>query len=502
MRTAATLRPGRVDDLVAGLISCPAGQISPSVYETARVTSLAPWLSGHDERVRWLLDRQGADGLWPGPGSYGWVPTLSAVEALLTVLRGPAPVDPGRMMLAVRRALAGLHGLDARVALPDTVAAELIVPALAGDIAAHLAARSDQLGPAPPAALAPAAEADAVRRLRDRVAGGAPVPAKLLHTLEIAGRHAHAAPSVRPVRGTVGGSPAATAAWLGPDAPGGERAAVSYLERLVARYGGPVPAVSPVTPFERAWVLRALLEAGITHPLLDGLRRDLAESFTERGVGGGTGLPPDADTTSAVVHVLGRAGIELVLEQFRLDGHFVCYPRERTPSPTANAHVLEAYGAAVARHPELRARHVGAMTAVTTWLREQQHRDGRWTDKWHASAYYATLHCARALHRYGVPRPAVAVSAAARWILDSQRANGSWGRWAGTAEETAYAVQLLAELKPAPAVLRRGRAYLTSDAAAPRPPLWHEKDLYTPDAIVTAEVLAALRVSGNREHLP
>jgi halimadienyl-diphosphate synthase len=86
-----------------------------------------------------------------------------------------------------------------------------------------------------------------------------------------------------------------------------------------------------------------------------------------------------------------------------------------------------------------------------------------------------------------------------RWVLATQRVNGSWGRWQGTAEETAYAVQVLLGAAPrsdrTARAAARGLAYLSSvDGVAADPPLWHDKDLYTPTAIVRAAVLAAVRL--------
>src|SRR5690348_15962583 len=74
-------------ELVASLLRQPWGQVSPSVYETGRLVTLAPWLPGHAERVTFLLHRQRVDGGWGAPGGYQLVPTLSATEALLATLR-------------------------------------------------------------------------------------------------------------------------------------------------------------------------------------------------------------------------------------------------------------------------------------------------------------------------------------------------------------------------------------------------------------------------------
>lgn len=82
--------------IVDDLTERPWGSSSPSVYETGRLVSLAPWLTGHGERLRFLLAEQRPDGGWGLPDDgYALVPTLSATEALLSAL-GADPFRMGR----------------------------------------------------------------------------------------------------------------------------------------------------------------------------------------------------------------------------------------------------------------------------------------------------------------------------------------------------------------------------------------------------------------------
>ena len=82
-----------------------------------------------------------------------------------------------------------------------------------------------------------------------------------------------------------------------------------------------------------------------------------------------------------------------------------------------------------------------------------------------------------------------------RWLQAQQRADGSWGLWAGTAEDTAYAILTLVHSKipGTREALRRGQAWIEAHYTDPRPELCIGKQLYSPIRVVEAAVLAALQ---------
>jgi squalene cyclase len=129
-----------------------------------------------------------------------------------------------------------------------------------------------------------------------------------------------------------------------------------------------------------------------------------------------------------------------------------------------------------------------------------QQPDGHWTDRWHASPYYATSCAVLALAGHAPPEVAgAAVDRAVGWVLTTQRDDGGWGRWSTTTEETAYAVHVLlgagGRHRPeAVAAAALALPHLQVDATID-PPLWHDKDLYTPLLVVRAAVLAARRLA-------
>ncbi|MFD1117223.1 prenyltransferase/squalene oxidase repeat-containing protein [Sphaerisporangium aureirubrum] len=303
---------------------------------------------------------------------------------------------------------------------------------------------------------------------------------------------------------------------MGLGVKGAEGAVVGYLEEVVRVYGGVVPCGTPITVFERGWALSWMVRAGVPVHVPGELAESLVGAAGVGGVPAGAGLPADADTTSVALYALALLGVGRAPESlwdYHVGPYFCTWRGEDGVSTTVNAHVLDAFGQYVAAHPAARGRYGAAMAAVAEWLGERQDAEGCWTDRWHASPYYATACCALALGAFGGGSAVAAVRRAVRWVLETQRADGSWGVWRGTAEETAYAMHLL---------LMDGRSSVTGEslAAAARgyaylmrvereiglkssgregwevfPPMWHDKDLYLPRSIVRAVVTAALHLA-------
>ncbi|WP_244200650.1 prenyltransferase/squalene oxidase repeat-containing protein [Micromonospora arborensis] len=502
-------------ELLAAMMLEPAGRVSPSVYETGRVVADAPWLTGHDRRLRYLLDTQRADGGWGGAGGYAVVPTVSAVEALLGTLRGAPAAAPTGLGAAASRGLGVLaEWLGRGTSLPDTPAADLIVPALVERIDDHLAffaAQGDRRFADGLRAL-PRVDRRRLDAVHALVGSGRPVPQKLVHAFEVLGPVARRHRGVVPVAGAVGASPAATAAWIGdPATPGADPEALAYLRAAVGLLDGPVPCCTPITVFERAWALSGLARAGVPVRPAPKLIAELSAALGPQGVPTGPGLPADADTTSVTLYTLARLGHPVdpaSLLHFDLGTHFCTWQGEDGRSVTTNAHVLEALGWH-ARHTAAGASRYGARAAALAgWLGDEQQPDGSWADRWHASAYYATSCVVAALDRYA---PAgiggSAVDRAIDWLVATQRADGAWGRWAGTMEETAYALHVLLGVRRpvrpgVPEAIGRGLRHLSEvDDQHVDPPLWHDKDLYAPVLIVRAAVLAARQLAMTRSDL-
>lgn len=278
------------------------------------------------------------------------------------------------------------------------------------------------------------------------------------------------------------------------------------LNQVATRYGGPVPVGLPITVFERGWVLGWLARGGVAITPPPEMLAGLCASIGPDGASAGPGLPPDADTTAVALHALMICGLPVepsCLARFDTGAHFATWPGEDGRSVSVNAHVLDAYLAWLTIQPADRDRYGPVAARLAAWILAAQHDDGPWEDRWHASPYYATLAAILPLadlarHDLNAgtgSRTSAAILRAQRWTLATQRADGGWGRWQSTAEESAYAVLILLAAPPGAdahaAALRCLPLLMSKVHDRDHPPLWHDKDLYSPSGIIRAAIIAA-----------
>ncbi|TMD04783.1 MAG: hypothetical protein E6J01_12170 [Chloroflexi bacterium] len=465
------------------------GTMSAVAYDTAFLARLrkpgAPDALAYPATLRWLLRAQNADGSFGTTLPIPKERVLSTVSAVLAL----AALPPGEHEeIAHRARLAALTYLWEKTADWQTgltpVGFEQILPTLMDDgrvrqlplpfdrFAGVTAQREAKLGHIPPTLIYK-------------------MPTLLLHSLEYLGSRLDvgAAAAQLSENGSFGNSPSATAYFL--ERGGAAPAAWAYLDSVVDAEGG-VPDVAPFEVFERAWVLYNLARAGIVVPDADRHIRYLASTLTDDGVGcSRTGLRPDADDTAMTLTVLQRYGQSPVagpLRSFEGIEYFHTFPLEREPSPTVNAHVLEAL-AACQPFPT----RASMEQKVVRFLRDQRVDGAHWVDKWHSSPFYAT---ARVVFALTASAPDLCLPAL-KWLAETQRSDGSWGWFEqGTAEETAYAVQGWLAVPPAQRQglrvnLGAAETFLAEAAGEPRIPLWVGKGLYTPVHIVESAILSA-----------
>ncbi|MEO6062195.1 MAG: prenyltransferase/squalene oxidase repeat-containing protein [Thermoflexales bacterium] len=304
-------------------------------------------------------------------------------------------------------------------------------------------------------------------------------------------------PGLRSPHGHYGHSPASTAAVL-QHFLWNEQSAI-WLRNLQARHDGGVPNVFAIDAFEASWSLHFLLSAdpGLADSpagsqllsRLEGIRDPIrGNSWASEEY-----CLQESDDTSLILLALALAGRAIdpsVLLRFESASCFVVFPNERNASISSNAHVLESFVMA-----NMADRYSSQMAKATAFLLASRRPDGSWLDKWHASPFYAVYCAIRALNLHPDPGVQSEITPSIGWLLSQQRADGSWGLWTGSAEETAYAILSLipSQLPGTREAQHRGQAWIEAHYADLRPELWIGKQLYSPVRVVEAAVLAALQ---------
>ncbi len=92
------------------------------------------------------------------------------------------------------------------------------------------------------------------------------------------------------------------------------------------------------------------------------------------------------------------------------------------------ASCLAALAACGDRYPQLMGRaETRAVSQADAWLRDVQERDGSWRGVWGVQFIYGTFFGIRGLIAAGARSDDPALSSARRWLLDRQREDGGWG---------------------------------------------------------------------------
>jgi halimadienyl-diphosphate synthase len=482
------------------LVSSLDGAMNASPYDTAWLARLP---SDHGSEARWpdlldwLFEHQWSDGSWGSAIPYFHdriLCTLMAIIALREQAQGKRAAESVRR--GERYIWRNFHYLHHDPV--ELVGFELIFPTLlaeARNLGLDVPSHSCGYG--------------RIRGAKLRL-----LPTEALYTpgtsvafsLEFLGRNGDPERLGRLVaaNGSVANSPATTA-YLALQQGVQNGSALGYLEQMKAQPAG-VPHFYPLRIFEIAWVLEHLTFGGLSLNNGDlasaALLRELESVVGERGVS----MDPDfgiddGDTTAVTARMLALAGRPVdpqILQSFEDPGTrtFRTFSFERNASVSTNAHSLEA----LALMPDYPDRQEVWDRVVTMLLASRKYQS-YWTDKWHASPFYATSHVLIGLLESNEPLISECLGSI-DWLIHMQRSDGSWGYFdRGTAEETAYVLLTLLRFHLRfntvdAAVLHRGAAYLwrAFEFDQTYPDLWIAKSLFAPEGVVGSAILAAMHL--------
>ncbi len=478
-----------------------SGRMSATAYDTAWVARLGDIDSEMSNKaLEWLIEHQLPDGSWGAPAPFYYhdrvISTLAAMIALTQ--RGRRAHDRQQ----IDTGLAALERITANatkglMADPNgaTIGFEMIVP--------NLVVEAEKLGIIKQQGERILGRLSDLRKVKLQKMIGYKINrhVTMAFSAEMAGLDGQSMLDVENLQeknGSVGHSPSATAYFV-RYVRQGDTHGMKYLRSAISPDGS-VPNLLPFEVYERAWVLWNLslivdsLDAAILdlfQPYLDFLR---SAWDPEKGIGLSVGFTvPDGDNTSVVFDLLAqhnrivdRGGLLSFFEQ----DYFRCYALEANPSISVNIHALGALkriGYPV-EHP--------LVQKVIEFLRKSRTPQGFWFDKWHISPYYTTAHAIMVCKGYcdELVEPAV------EWITSTQQANGSWGYYLRTAEETAYCLQALSIYKKRggqvrAGVLEKGADWLRRNQDPPYPLFWIGKGLYAGELVIRSAILSALALT-------
>jgi len=476
------------------------GRMSTTAYDTAWIARLGDidWeLSS--QALNWICESQLPDGSWGASEPFYYhdrfISTLAAMIAL--TYRGRRTQDHKQIergIQALERIAAGaIQGLQADHN-GATVGFELIAPTLV--------AEAEKLGIIKKQSNNILSQLSHLRKAKMAKFAGQKINRQITpaFSAEMTGRdmlNMLDIDNLQEANGSVGNSPAATAHFALYPRPGDPQA-LAYLHDAV-REGG-APFAIPFDVFERSWVLWNIsLLAPLDNEMLACCQPHL--DFLEKAWRPGSGVsfsisytPCDGDNTSMTYEVSGSLGRTLDVEtvlKYEEEDHFRCYPLEINSSVSVNVHAIGALRQAGfgSEHPSVK--------KVISYLRKTRRQGKFWLDKWHTSPYYPTAHAVILCQGYDDELCRDAIN----WILDTQKADGSWGYFNfSTAEETAYCLQALKlwermGKKLPPDKIERGIHWLTQHADLPYPHLWIGKVLYCPDYVIRSAILSALALT-------
>jgi halimadienyl-diphosphate synthase len=474
------------------------GHMPSTAYDTAwaaRLGDVDSSISNH--ALAWLTKNQLPDGTWGAPRPMYYhdrvICTLAAMIAL--AYRGHRERDKEQIIhgrLALERIVSGATGGLQADPNGATVGFEMIAPTLASE--------AERLGLIKHQGNRILGRLSRLRSKKLQYLQGNMINrhVTMAFSAEMAGadgKHMLDVENLQENNGSVGVSPSATA-YFATYIKKGDEASLKYLRSIIKPDGG-LPNVAPFDVFEIAWALWNL-------SFIPDIKRNvklkphlefLSNAWQpKRGVGFASGYTvKDSDDTGLVYDTLLRFGVEKDLASVLLyeeKDHFRCFDLEANPSISANIHVLGALGQAGLDLTN------SSFTKVVRYLQKTKGSNPFWMDKWHSSPYYPTAHAIIACA--GLANHLVEESVA--WLMESQNADGSWGTYLKTAEETAYALQALwvwnEEVARVPkAALKKGAQWLTENKDMPYPPLWIGKCLYSPNLVIRSAIISALALT-------